>query len=531
MAGFSIEGLSRSRQLPIWTYLGIYTLLAAIALYPLMIVEIPNLVDYPNHLARMYILSHDQSSAALQRFYEVTWRPIPYIGMDASFLILTQFTNIYTAGRIFVGLCVLMPVLSTAVLHFALYRRLSLVPTSAFLLCYNGVLLWGFLNYLPVLCLSVMVFAGWIATVTWPNWRRVLVFAPLALILYLGHLVAFGAYCLLVGSYEVVRLQNKELRAWRRILADWTCAAGQTLPTIILLLQTRVERPFVGPLETEYGNITVKMIALLSPILFLVNRMEIFIGCFFLVVLIIGRITDRIRISKAFLQIFIIVGLVSICFPMRLFDVFGMDFRLPLLAAIVLIAGLETTERSESRFRYAVILAIIVATAIRSAAISTELKSADSQISTLRKIIAEMPRGMRMLTIDTSTGARHLENNSMNITEHAPLLAIIDRDAFVPTLFTGLGTVKPTYELRASSTQNGFPYPTLDQFVDGYNNITNSTEDIPSGIGGRVYWLGWERKFDYVLVMHYGNRPRTLPKILRLVASSEVADLYAIAGR
>ena len=170
-----------------WKYAAVYGLLAAIVLYPIAMVRVPGLEDYPNHLARMYILSHYNESEALQRFYEVRWRPIPYLGMDATFVLLSRIASIYDAGRLFVGLCVLLPVLSVAALHFSVHRRPSLVPAGAFLLSYNALLLWGFLSYLPVLCLAVIVFAGWIATIHWPRGRRLIVFSVLATILYLGH--------------------------------------------------------------------------------------------------------------------------------------------------------------------------------------------------------------------------------------------------------------------------------------------------------------------------------------------------------
>jgi hypothetical protein len=52
--------------------------------------------------------------------------------------------------------------------------------------------------------------------------------------------------------------------------------------------------------------------------------------------------------------------------------------------------------------------------------------------------------------------------------------------------------------------------------------------DKGNGEGLRIYWMGWENKFNYVLIRHFGNRPAALPANLRLVATSSVADLYRI---
>ena len=519
------HALSRRR---IWIYAAVYGLLAAIVLLPIAMVKVPGLEDYPNHLARMYILSHYNESESLQRFYEVRWQPIPYLGMDATFVLLSRIASIYDAGRVFVGLCVLLPVFSVAALHYSIHGRLSLVPAAAFLLSYNALLLWGFLVYLPVLCLAVIVFAGWIATTHWSRRRRLIAFSFLATLLYLGHLVAFGAYCLMVLCFEVFRAGKAGLQVWRKTMVEWVFAALQAAPAIVLAMNTAAERPFVGPVETNYGRIIDKIRMILSPILFLQSRTEIIFGSVAIIVLILGRLTGRLKLAPELFQIFLVVGVLSLCVPLRLFGVFGMDFRLPLLAAMLLLSAISTTNRAGVFFRNTMLCGVILLTAIRSALISSELGKVDLQIAELRQVISTMPRGMRLLTIDVSRSSNPMRSDSVHVSYHAPLVALIDRDAFVPTLFTGLGTVKPKPELEMLSTPDGDPYPGLADLVDGYGKSADPSVDIPSGEGGRIYWWGWERNFDYVLVMHYGMRPTKLLDVLRLVASSDVADLYAI---
>ncbi len=386
----------------------------------------------------------------------------------------------------------------------------------------------GFLSYLPVLCLAVIVFVGWIATTHWPRGRRLIVFSALATILYLGHLVAFGAYCLMVLCFEVFRAGKTGLQAWRAIMVDWLFAALQAAPAIILALSVTVERPFDGPIETSYGTIIDKIGVILSPVLFLQSKTENMFGIIALILLIIGRLTDRMKLAPELFQIFLVVGVISLCVPLWLLGVFGMDFRLPLLAAMLLLSANSTTGRASPLFRNTILCGVILLTAVRSALIVGELRKADEQIDGVRQVVSAMPKGMRMLTIDVSGTENQGHSGSTHVSSHAPLVAVIDRDAFAPTLFTGLGTVKPKPELKMLSTPDGYPYPDLAGLVRGYGKAVDSSVDIPSGGGGRGYWLGWERNFDYVLVMHYGMRPARLPEVLRLAASSNVADLYAI---
>ena len=311
-------------------------------------------------------------------------------------------------------------------------------------------------------------------------------------------------------------------------MVDWIFAALQAVPAIILAMSVAAERPFVGPVETNYGGIIDKLRVILCPILFLQSKTEIVFGGIAIITLILGRFTGRLKLAPELLPIFLVVGVLSLCVPLRLLGVFGMDFRLPLLAAMLLLSAISTTGRAGALFRNTILCGVILLTAVRSALIVGELRKADEQIDGVRQVVSAMPKGMRMLTIDVSGTENQGHSGSTHVSSHAPLVAVIDRDAFAPTLFTGLGTVKPKPELKNLSTPDGYPYPELADLVRGYGKAVDLSVDIPSGKGGRNYWLGWEHNFDYVLVMHYGMRPARLPEVLRLAASSNVADLYAI---
>ena len=514
------------RRLPVWQVVACYAVMTAIVLYPVCSVQIPGLGDYLNHLARMHILADMDRSESLKNFYQVQWQAIPYLVMDAAFVALDQVATIYDAGRIFIGVCILLPVLSVAMLHFAVYRRLSLVPAAAFLFCYNGLLSWGFLNYLPALCLAVLLFAGWIGSAGWKRWPRAALFSVLALALYLGHLVAFAVYCLMVGSFELGRAWRIGFRPWRGVAADWSAAALQAVPAIVLALNVVVERPFVGAVPTHYGNLTLKLYALVSPVWFYNDASNnMLLAVFVLFVLAFGLLTARMRLSSAILPAILAVGGVAVCMPNMLLGTFGMDVRLPLLVVLLLIGATSTTERMGRVLGGAVLGGMLVLSTLRSADIATALREVDGQISEVRQVVAAMPRGMRVLVVDTSLP--RLSIVPPWATWHVAMVAVIDRDAFVPYLFTGLGTVRPVPALRDSSTPNGNAISLAD-LADGVGRRDGPAGAAADGTGKRIYWLGWADKFDYVLIEHFGNRPAMLPANLRQVASSSVADLYRI---
>lgn len=510
--------------LAIWGAITLYAVMTLIVLHPVLTIHVPALGDYLNHLARMHVVSDIDRSEALSRFYRVHWQAVPYLAMDAAFVVLNQFATIYQAGRIFVVICIILPVLSVAMLHFVVHRRLSLVPATAFLFCYNYLLSWGLLNYLPPLCLAVMLFAGWIGSIGWPRWPRAVLFSLLALALYLSHLAAFGAYCLAVGGFELGRAWRTGFRPWRSVAAACFAAAVQAFPAIVMALSVHLERPSVGPALTSYGSLNTKLVALLSPVIFSGGPVDLLAGWFALLVLLLGLGTGRLRLAPEVWPAALAVGVVAVGMPSWLFGVYLMDVRLPLMVVMLVIGATTATARMERVLAGALLGLFLMLTAIRSVGIATELRTGDEQIAEVRKVVAAMPRGMRLLFVDTASGE---DGVPYWATLHIGMVAVIDRDAFVPNLFTGQGTVRPAPAMRTSSTPHGPPL-SLSELMDGFGRKDDPAGDQGNGLGGRIYWLDWQDKFDYVLIEHFGTRPVAVPNILHLVATSPVADLYRI---
>ena len=59
----------------------VFSLLAAASLLPVLLTPIPAMVDYPNHLARMYLLSGNGTADA-NPYYQVVWALYPNLAMD-----------------------------------------------------------------------------------------------------------------------------------------------------------------------------------------------------------------------------------------------------------------------------------------------------------------------------------------------------------------------------------------------------------------------------------------------------------------
>jgi hypothetical protein len=138
-----------------------------------------------------------------------------------------------------------------------------------------------------------------------------------------------------------------------------------------------------------------------------------------------------------------------------------------------------------------------------------------------------MPKGARLLVVELADEAAPRRAVPALLTGHMPLVAVIDRDAFVPYLFTGASAVRFRPEAAEAGSSNGGPIGMADLW-DGMTKTDPPGGRLAFALGGQIYWRDWPRKFDYVLIEHFGADPGRIPGILRPVARNGMADLYRI---
>src|SRR6202035_3439303 len=81
----------------------VFALLAAASLLPVLLTPIPAMVDYPNHLARMYILSRNGTPDA-NPYYQVAWALYPNLAMDLLIPQIARLISVENATRLFLVL-------------------------------------------------------------------------------------------------------------------------------------------------------------------------------------------------------------------------------------------------------------------------------------------------------------------------------------------------------------------------------------------------------------------------------------------
>src|SRR3984893_4030123 len=177
-------------------------ILAAALLVPIWSVAFPPLLDYPNHLARSFVLAHLADPAfTFSRFYRADWGAYPYLGMDASLAVLARLFPIETAGRIYLSLCVIA--LPGAVWFFLRQAQPDAEAASlwSLLIAYNDFFLEGFLNFDLSLAVGFLALGFWLRWLARPGTGRWIAALLAFTALYFTHLLGFGIAGLIVAAY------------------------------------------------------------------------------------------------------------------------------------------------------------------------------------------------------------------------------------------------------------------------------------------------------------------------------------------
>jgi hypothetical protein len=300
-----------------------------------------------------------------------------------------------------------------------------------------------------------------------------------------------------------------------------------------VILAVHVDRADLGPVSTAFGGFLTMLSAFESPVSFYGGRADSLTGAIALTVFVLGLLSGRLRLAPSLWPVALVVGLAAACIPTYALGAYNLDYYLPLLVVMLLIGATSTTARMGRLLGSTLICGLLGLTVLRSVVIAKDLRAVDRQIAEIREVVDEIPRGSRLLVVERDPGNDSGRAGPWQATFRASMVAVIDRDVFVPFLsmyraFTVLSTVWPAPGLMNSSTPNGHPLYMSD-LVHGLGRKDDPVLKEGELQAPREYWDGWETKFDYVLVQHFGSKAEALPVNLRQVASSPVADLYRIA--
>jgi len=165
MVARATRRLLRLSETPIPWWSTLITL-CVVLLAPLAVVDVPPLLDYPNHLARAYVLAHGQQDAHLSQMYAPHWGVIPNLAVDLILPPLISIMPVHIAGRILLAVALVLPVIGAVLYSRVVFARRSYWSVAVCLVACNGLFLLGFMNFQIAIGLALVCAAAWL------RWRE-----------------------------------------------------------------------------------------------------------------------------------------------------------------------------------------------------------------------------------------------------------------------------------------------------------------------------------------------------------------------
>jgi hypothetical protein len=492
----------------------VFVLLTAASLLPVLLTPIPAMVDYLNHLARMYILSQNGAPDANPN-YEVAWALYPNLAMDLLVPQIARLTSVENATRLFLLLSQLLIVGGALALEWVVKRRVHLAGFAALMFLYCLPFSWGFVNFEFGLGVTLWGIAAYlmVAERAWP--MRFVVNAVFVTALFAAHFFSLGIYGATLGLWELWRAYDRKApyrdAALRLVLL--------AIPVVALFQIMRLTAGSIGSEGTTWFfefkplwllrimngyNLTVSAasaLALMASLYFAAKH-------------------DALKLEPAGIWLAIGFGLLYLAIPSKLLGTSFVDLRVIPAAALILPAFCSLSLPSR-RWTIAALTAVTGITLANLAIVFVVWLPYRADYAAIISSFHKIDRGSRVLVGGSGEGGDPPFNDLTQYPMfYAPTLVVHYANAFVPNLFTAVG--KQPVQARAALQRLAIPYGgPMPIRVLAAVAAGQPPSDVPPFI------RTWYRDYDYLYVLgpHVAN---PLPDLLEELDGSARFVLYKI---
>ncbi|AFY79715.1 hypothetical protein Ple7327_4621 [Pleurocapsa sp. PCC 7327] len=495
----SIRQQQSNRSTVIWFLLA-YTFLFILAQLPIWLNEFLPLQDYPNHLARMYVLLNYHNDPDLQKYYQVNFMILPNLAMDIIVPFLAKFVGLDIAGRLMLVLNIFMLTGGSAFLSYALFRRINFWSLMTFMAVYNQAFIINFINFLFGTGLALWCIGIWILMRENKTWLRLVLFSCLISILFICHLYGFGIYGLVVVSYEIYSFFKQRSYFKRAIFQRLLVLFGQFIIPAILYLSSPTSGgetiKYLTPVITKLKYVKMRMTDNYS--LFLDNITIILI----LFIPIVGLLLKKLRLSQYMILPLCAVTVAYFVIPAKAVTSSHADWRILVPLFFLFLSSIEFN--SDKLFNRAILGLLIVVFSVRIFVINSAWNAVQGEYREILTAIEHIEKGSRLFS------ARAFKNYYATIPFiHAPTYATIEKSAFVPSFF-------------AFETQQPV------EFQAKYVPLAEKTMATGYEQGKGVRWKLVLDNYDYVLISNEKLMKKVPKSNLQSVFQSPHVHLYKV---
>lgn len=489
-----------------------YVLLLLVVLcVPFFAVTYPQLLDYPNHLSRIFIETH-QNNPYIAQYYDVNLTALPNLAFDAIAYPLSFIIGIPMAGKVFILLSVLLMASAPLALSYALnngrINPLSLIGT---LFVYNLALQKGFLGFVFSVGLAIWLFSFlymlrgrtfyYVAGLIFP------------LILFFCHLYAFTIYCILFGSVLVGELFDKEVR-FKKTLTSGVLFALLATPVLVIYFKASptsgAEFTYVlSSIPTKLSNLAFSLFS--SPRYLAILNWPVILFCLVYVVIAAGKKYSFPFHNRMTFAVMLLAALYPIM-PEVLASSANADWRLLIPLALIASGSLKEVPFTQKKlviFKLALLGIVLV----NVSAFHFRLQAATKPQEDMISAVNSLPFGAKVLPMYIG-GTWKRPPNAVGWT-HLASFGVMERQLFLPTTF-------------AFATQQPIA------FDKRYKDLAERTDDYVFPQPEKIDWAMIRKNYDYIInIDPDGNANRwaeKLPNWLSEVTAKENFVVYKVSN-
>lgn len=367
-------------------------------LLPLLVVTIPPLTDYPNHLARIAILHALPTDPFLAEHYRVASWLVPNLLFDVVVYALAMMLPLEAAGRLFVALTIVLLVGGTIALHRTLHGRTSWWPLLSLLVVPNWPLLMGFMSYVAGVGLMLLATALWLRLSQQPWLLRLAAGAACALALFFTHIVVLVLFAAVVGGCELQAAASRLRVTPSRAACDLLLTGLAFLPAAGLFLAGSPTGTLATAAAPIY-DLPEKLAALPAALTSGVMEADVITLLLVPPLVLLAMVALRFSFARPFTLALLAAALVFCLLPNRVPpSAIFLDTRV--LPALLLLT-LAATNAMPRRPRLAALLAAAIAglVVLRSTAVTLQWASFEPRVQAYRAAFRALPAGSTLFTV------------------------------------------------------------------------------------------------------------------------------------
>lgn len=407
-------------------------LIGLLSLLPLLVVDIPPLVDLYGHIGRYAVQTDLANRPELQPYYSYEWRLIGNLGADLLVEALHRALGLEGAVRAVVILTQLLGTFGILAVSRAVHGRITPFAIAALPLLYGYPFSYGFLNYVLSMALALLAFAGWLRLRDSGNAGMARVWLGAAgLAIWVCHTYGWAFLGLMCGSAmlaEVMTTRVHPAAAVRRIIgACWPAL----LPLILMVLwRSEAGAAFTGTWSWYHKGIWLLSVLRVKWMAFDIASLGILVALILWAAWYRGTTFGR--------RLVIAAGLSFICFAALPMYVLGSAFADMRLAPYAMVLTLLAIAPVRLNGRALMIVALVTTgfLTVRSIGTAAAYIEQDRAIAAVEPALDAIPVGARVAMLVVNPCPLQWQ---LSVMDHLGGLATARRSVFVNDQWHGPG--------------------------------------------------------------------------------------------